>query len=55
MLWLAVGLLFLLLWNTKWPQYILILSAPLCLAAAEGTLRLLGLLVRTPRALRSAA
>jgi 4-amino-4-deoxy-L-arabinose transferase-like glycosyltransferase len=41
-LWLAVGLLFLLVWNTKWPHYILILSAPLCLAAAEGAQRLFG-------------
>jgi hypothetical protein len=39
-LWLAVGLLFLLVWNTKWPHYILILTAPLCLAAAEGAQRL---------------
>lgn len=36
-LWLIVGLGFLLVWPTKWPQYILILLAPLSLAAAEGT------------------
>ncbi|MGA2489725.1 MAG: hypothetical protein ABSF99_06000 [Anaerolineales bacterium] len=35
-LWFAIGLLFLLLWPTKWPQYILILSAQLSLLAAEG-------------------
>lgn len=35
-LWLLAALLFLLIWTTKWPQYILILSAPLCLSAAEG-------------------
>ena len=35
-LWLAIGLLFLLLWPTKWPQYILVLTAPLALAAAVG-------------------
>jgi ABC-type sugar transport system permease subunit len=35
-LWLGIGLLFLLLWPTKWPQYILVLTVPLCLAAAEG-------------------
>ncbi|MBN2549451.1 MAG: sugar ABC transporter permease [Anaerolineales bacterium] len=35
-LWLAIGLVFLLLWPTKWPQYILILTAPLSLAAAHG-------------------
>ncbi|MEK7783914.1 MAG: sugar ABC transporter permease, partial [Chloroflexota bacterium] len=35
-LWLGLALAFLLWWNTKWPQYILILTAPLALAAAEG-------------------
>lgn len=35
-LWLGLSLLTLLLWKTKWPQYILILTAPLSLAAAEG-------------------
>lgn len=35
-IWLLVGLVFLLLWSTKWPQYILLLTAPLSLAAAEG-------------------
>jgi arabinogalactan oligomer/maltooligosaccharide transport system permease protein len=34
-LWLAVAIIFLLLWPTKWPQYILVLTAPLSLAAAE--------------------
>jgi ABC-type sugar transport system permease subunit len=37
-LWLGIALGFLLWWNTKWPQYILILTAPLAVAAAEGTL-----------------
>src|SRR3990172_8190447 len=35
-LWLNVALGFLLYWTTKWPQYILILTFPLSLAAAEG-------------------
>lgn len=35
-LWLGIGLFFLLIWPTKWPQYILMLTAPLSLAAAEG-------------------
>jgi ABC-type sugar transport system permease subunit len=35
-LWLIIALGFLLVWLTKWPQYILILTAPLTLAAAEG-------------------
>ncbi|TAK12274.1 MAG: sugar ABC transporter permease [Anaerolineae bacterium] len=34
--WLAVALLFLFLWPTKWPQYILVLTFPLAFAAAEG-------------------
>ena len=36
-LWLGLGLLFLLFWPTKWPQYVLLVSAPLSLAAAHGT------------------
>jgi len=35
-LWLGFALLFLLFWPTKWPQYILTLTVPLSLAAAEG-------------------
>lgn len=35
-LWLGVTLLFLFLWPTKWPQYLLTLTVPLSLAAAEG-------------------
>jgi ABC-type sugar transport system permease subunit len=35
-LWLGIGMAFLLVWPTKWPQYIVMLSAPLSLAAAEG-------------------
>lgn len=34
-LWLGTAVLFLLLWPTKWPQYILILTVPLSLAASE--------------------
>lgn len=34
--WIVVGLVFLLIWPTKWPQYILIITAPVSLAAAEG-------------------
>jgi hypothetical protein len=40
-LWLAIGLGFLLLWQTKWPYYVLILTAPLCMAAAMGIEQLL--------------
>ena len=39
-LWLGLGLVFLLVWGTKWPHYILILTAPLCLAAAQGAARI---------------
>jgi ABC-type sugar transport system permease subunit len=35
-LWLAVGIVFLLLWPTKWPQYVLVMTAPLALAAVKG-------------------
>ncbi len=35
-LWLILGVGFLLVWPTKWPQYMKTVSAPLCLAAAEG-------------------
>ncbi len=35
-LWLVVAGVFLLLWPTKWPQYVLTLTAPLCLSAALG-------------------
>jgi ABC-type sugar transport system permease subunit len=40
-LWLGIAILFLLAWPTKWPQYILILTVPLSLAAAEGARLLL--------------
>ena len=33
-LWLALGVLALLAWPTKWPQYTLIVTAPLCLSAS---------------------
>jgi ABC-type sugar transport system permease subunit len=35
-LWLIIMLVFLLFWPTKWPQYVLMLTAPLALSAAEG-------------------
>jgi hypothetical protein len=44
-LWWAIGLAFLLLWSTKWPQYSLIMTAPMCLCAAEA---LRGLWARLP-------
>ncbi|WP_374687547.1 hypothetical protein [Promineifilum sp.] len=34
-LWWGIGLAFLLLWGTKWPQYSLIMTAPMCLCAGE--------------------
>lgn len=34
--WLVVGVLFLLAWPTKWPQYTMIVLVPLCMAAATG-------------------
>jgi ABC-type sugar transport system permease subunit len=35
-LWLGVAMAFLLVWPTKWPQYIITLTVPLSFAAAEG-------------------
>ncbi len=35
-LWLAIGLGFLLIWPTKWPQYVLTITVPWTVAAAEG-------------------
>jgi 4-amino-4-deoxy-L-arabinose transferase-like glycosyltransferase len=40
-LWLVIGLVFLLVWKTKWPYYVLIVTAPLCVAAATGIEQLL--------------
>ncbi len=35
-LWLLIGGGFLLIWPTKWPQYLLTITAPLCMSSAEG-------------------
>lgn len=35
-LWLGIGVLFLLVWPTKWPQYILLLMVPFSLSAGIG-------------------
>jgi ABC-type sugar transport system permease subunit len=35
-IWLFVGIFLLLVWRTKWPQYILVATAPLALVSAEG-------------------
>jgi arabinogalactan oligomer/maltooligosaccharide transport system permease protein len=35
-LWVIILLVFLFFWPTKWPQYILMLTAPLALSAVEG-------------------
>ena len=34
--WLVIGLMFLLVWTTKWPQYTLIILVPYCVAASDG-------------------
>jgi hypothetical protein len=34
--WLLIGIIFLLYWNTKWPQYVMLVLPPLCLSAAFG-------------------
>jgi len=48
-LWWAIGLLFALLWPTKWPQYSLIMTAPMCLCASEGMKSLTQRTQRAPR------
>jgi ABC-type sugar transport system permease subunit len=35
-IWFGLVLAFLLMWTTKWPQYVLMLTAPLCVLAAGG-------------------
>ncbi|MFN8630551.1 MAG: ABC transporter permease subunit [Chloroflexota bacterium] len=50
-LWLLIALAFLLAWPTKWPQYVLILSAPLCLSAGLATEGLASSAVRAARRL----
>lgn len=35
-IWFTTALVVLLLWNTKWPQYILILMIPYCMISAQG-------------------
>lgn len=35
-LWLIIGLFFLLIWPTKWPQYLVTISVPLCYSAVKG-------------------
>jgi ABC-type sugar transport system permease subunit len=47
-LWLSIAIGFLLIWPTKWPQYILILTAPLSLSAAEGIKSLFGPVFQRP-------
>ncbi|WP_152031766.1 hypothetical protein [Longilinea arvoryzae] len=39
-LWFGVGMAFLLVWTTKWPQYVLIVLAPWCFSAGEGLVTL---------------
>ena len=48
--WLVIGVVFLLLWETKWPQYTLIILAPFSLAAAHGVLTVWDLAHRLTRA-----
>ena len=40
LLWLGTAMAFLFVWPTKWPQYIVILTVPLSMAAAESILLL---------------
>lgn len=40
-IWLAAGLLFLILWPTKWPQYAISVTPTLCIMAAESLRRII--------------
>lgn len=42
-IWLVVGLVFLLAWTAKWPQYTLIILVPFVLSAAQGVATILNL------------
>jgi len=42
-LWLILGLLFLLVWNTKWPQYAMLVIVPLCLSSSQGIASIINL------------
>ena len=37
--WLVAGIIFLLLWGTKWPQYVLTIVPAICIMAAESARR----------------
>lgn len=45
-IWLIVGLLTLLVWGTKWPQYILIIMLPFCMSAEQGLISIYNLINR---------
>ncbi len=49
-LWLLIAFGFLVVWPTKWPQYLLILSAPLSLSAGYGARLALDPIARRSRA-----
>ena len=38
-IWLVTGIIFLLLWGTKWPQYVLTIVPAICIMAAESARR----------------
>jgi len=54
-IWLAIGLATLLLWGTKWPQYVLIVMVPYSMAAAQGVATLYNLTKLLFRKLRKPA
>lgn len=46
-IWLVTGLLFLLIWSTKWPQYAMLVVTPLCLSASQGILMIYDLVKKS--------
>jgi len=44
--WLLIGLSFLLIWTTKWPQYTMVIIVPFTVSASEGILTIWSLVSR---------
>jgi len=44
--WLITSIVFLLMWNTKWPQYVLLVVGPICIAASDGVKTVMAMVLR---------
>jgi len=45
-IWLICGMIILLAWPTKWPQYVLIMMVPFCISTAEAVIWIINLLCK---------